>query len=77
MKAELKVVKQLGKSRVGYINIKAGNDNETGTKVTTVEVPSNLIYTRYGRVPHMTEDVERFLATRCKQLIRRFRLCDL
>ncbi|XP_065068265.1 queuine tRNA-ribosyltransferase accessory subunit 2-like [Rhopilema esculentum] len=79
MNAELKVVKELGKGRVGYINLrhKAGNENESGTKETTVEVPSTLIYTRYGRVPHMTEDVERFLPTRCKQMIRRFRLCDL
>ena len=42
-----------------------------------VETPNVLVYTRYGRIPHLTADIERSLLGERTPQVKRIRLSEL
>jgi len=64
---------------VGYKDLETDNTSSASQDCfgLKIETPNVIVYSRYGRIPHLTEDVERSLLGERRPQMRRIRLSEL
>eukprot|EP00112_Aurelia_sp_Birch-Aquarium-sp1_P025686 Seg868.10 transcript_id=Seg868.10/GoldUCD/mRNA.D3Y31 product="Queuine tRNA-ribosyltransferase accessory subunit 2" protein_id=Seg868.10/GoldUCD/D3Y31 len=76
---EFTVVKTEGECRHGMVKLShntKGDKNDRGEGIACFETPAVMQYSKYGRIPHLTKDVEGYLPKATSSL-RRMRLSEL